>query len=184
MDADGKHFRRTRRVEGEDKMKKRWINKPVILTAAAIALTAAVTVGSAMAYFTTYTTAKGSVEMNMGFTETIPVEEVDEAGKHVTIENIGDYDCFVRVKVFSDVEVDYKAGSGWEENADGYWYYTEVLPAGESTSELLVTYEFPVNTEEDTTEEFNIVVIQECTPVLFDEDGTPYANWDHVITEE
>ena len=38
-------------------MRKKWNKKPVILTAAALALTGAVSVGSALAYFTTYTTA-------------------------------------------------------------------------------------------------------------------------------
>lgn len=58
-----------------------------------------------MAYFTTYSTAGGGVKMNMGFTETVPKEEVDKDGKHITIENTGDYNCFVRVKAFAPVEV-------------------------------------------------------------------------------
>ena len=48
--------------------------KPLIMAAAALALTGTLAVGSAMAYFTTYTTAGGGVTMNMGFTETIPNE--------------------------------------------------------------------------------------------------------------
>ena len=59
--------------------------KPLVLAAAAIALTGSLTVGSAVAYFTTYATAQGGVTMNMGFTETKPHEEVDENGNHVTI---------------------------------------------------------------------------------------------------
>ena len=51
--------------------------KPLVLAAAAIALTGSLTVGSAVAYFTTYATAQGGVTMNMGFTETKPQEEVD-----------------------------------------------------------------------------------------------------------
>ena len=135
-----------------------------------------------MAYFTTYSTAGGGVTMNMGFTETIPNEEVDENGKHITITNTGDYDCFVRVKAFAPVELTYNApDGGWTDGGDGYWYYDEVLPAGETTShELNITYKFPSGDEKP--EEFNIVVIEECTPVLYQEDGTPYADWNHVIT--
>ena len=77
--------------------------KPLVLAAAAIALTGSLTVGSAMAYFTTYATAGGGVKMNMGFTTTVPDEKIDEKGKHVTIINKGDYDCFVRVKAFAPV---------------------------------------------------------------------------------
>lgn len=156
--------------------------KPLIMAAATLALTGTLAVGSAMAYFTTYSTAGGGVTMNMGFTETIPNEEVDENGKHITITNTGNYDCFVRVKAFAPVELTYNApDGGWTDGGDGYWYYDEVLPAGETTShELNITYKFPSGDEKP--EEFNIVVIEECTPVLYQEDGTPYADWNHVIT--
>ena len=40
--------------------------KLLIMAAAALALTGTLAVGSAMAYFTTYTTAGGGVTMNMG----------------------------------------------------------------------------------------------------------------------
>ena len=122
--------------------------------------------------------------MNMGFTETVPDEKVDENGKHVTIKNTGKYDCFVRVKAFAPVELTYNApDGGWSAGKDDYWYYDEVLPAEKTTgSELNITYTFPSG--DDKPEEFNIVVIQECTPVLYDEDGSPYADWNHVITDD
>ena len=160
--------------------------KPLIMAAATLALTATLAVGSAMAYFTTYSTAGGGVKMNMGFTETVPKEEVDKDGKHITIENTGDYNCFVRVKAFAPVEVGltYNAPyGGWTAGDEGYWYYDDVLPAGKTTEqELNITYKFPEGN--DKPEEFNIVVIQECTPVLYKEDGTPYADWNHVITDD
>lgn len=161
--------------------------KPLIMAAATLALTGTLAVGSAMAYFTTYTTAGGGVKMNMGFTETIPIETVKD-GKHVTIKNIGNYDCFVRVKAFAPVAValTYNApDGGWTkgEGDDDYWYYDEVLPAGKETkTELNIKYTFPSG--DDKPEEFNIVVIQECTPVLYKEDGTPKANWNHVIKDD
>lgn len=79
--------------------------KPLIMAAATLALTGTLAVGSAMAYFTTYSTAGGGVKMNMGFTETVPNEKVDEKGKHITIKNTGNYDCFVRVKAFAPKEL-------------------------------------------------------------------------------
>lgn len=158
--------------------------KPLIMAAATLALTGTLAVGSAMAYFTTYSTAGGGVKMNMGFTETVPIEDVDENGKHITIKNTGDYDCFVRVKAFAPVELTYNApDGGWTAGDEGYWYYDDVLPAGKTTEqELNITYKFPEG--DDKAEEFNIIVIQECTPVLYDEDGNPYADWNHVITDD
>ena len=157
--------------------------KPLIMAAATLALTGTLAVGSAMAYFTTYTTAGGGVTMNMGFTETIPNETVDKDGKHVTITNTGDYDCFVRVTAFAPMKLTYTTpNGGWKAKDDGYWYYEGVLPAGETTPELNISYKFPEG--KDKPEEFNIVVIQECTPVLYDKDGNPYADWNHVIKDD
>ena len=100
-------------------MRKKWNKKPVILTAAALALTGAVSVGSALAYFTTYTTASGGVQMDMGFTDTTIDEEIEGGTKVITIRNTGDYDCYVRVQIFADSVIDYDAlmantdGTGW-----------------------------------------------------------------------
>lgn len=165
-------------------MRKKWNKKPVVLAAAALALTAAVYAGDAMAYFTTYSSAEGSVAMDLGFTETVPGDDVDEEGKHVWVENVGDYDCFVRVKIFSVIDVGYEPGDGWTEGSDGYWYYEPVLPAGEKTQEILVTYDFPDASEEGSPDEFDIIVVQESTPVVYDEAGNPIPNWDNVITSE
>jgi hypothetical protein len=168
-------------------MRKKFDKKTIILAAAALMLTASLTVGSAMAYFTTYSTASGSVPLQMGFTETVPEETIDGDGKHITISNVGDYDCFVRVKVFGDLPISYTPSEGWVEGENGYWYYTAILAPKAATSQLLAGYTYPVNTEENTTEEFNIVVVQECAPVIYDDAGSlidPVKNWDKLITAD
>ena len=165
-------------------MRRKWNKKPVVLAAAALVLTASAFADDAMAYFTTYSSATGSVTMDLGFTETVPEEEVDAEGKHVRIANVGDYDCFVRVKIFSVIEVGYEPSEGWTQGSDGYWYYEPVLAAGETTPELLITYELPDASEEGGTDEFDIIVVQECTPVVYDEAGNPIPDWDNVIISE
>lgn len=124
------------------------------------------------------------VKMNMGFTTTVPDEEIDEKGKHVSIKNEGDYDCFVRVKAFAPVALTYLApDGGWQAGDDGYWYYESVLPAGETTKQKLnISYQFPSG--DGKASEFNVVVIQECTPVLFDANGNAYADWNHAVTAD
>ena len=113
---------------------KKQLKKPFLMMAVtALVLVGTLKVGGAMAYFTTYSTASGSVQMNMGFTQTIPHEEVDSRGKHVSVENTGDYDCFVRVRAFapSDITLSYQPeDSGWTDGGDGFWYYDQILPAG------------------------------------------------------
>ena len=107
-------------------MKKKLNKKTLCLTAAALTLTAGLSVGSAMAYFTTYVTAQGGQELSLGFTEVIPDEEVSDWTKHIKIENTGDYECYVRVKVFAGSQYQeglvYSDESGkWTPGDDGYY---------------------------------------------------------------
>ncbi|MDD3218028.1 MAG: hypothetical protein PHC41_03700 [Lachnospiraceae bacterium] len=156
----------------------------ILLTAAALVMILSLSVGSALAYFTTYATAAGDAVLELGFTETIPNEVVERDGKHITIENIGDYACFVRVQVFAENDVIYHPAANWRDGKDGFWYYDLVLPAGEMTSELLAEVEYPVNTEEEIVPDFDVVVVQECSPVFYDTAGNPIADWNQTVINE
>lgn len=158
-------------------MRKYKNKKMICLTAAALVLTAGVSTGRALAYFTTYASASGGGTLSLGFTTTIPDEEFDPENwtKHVMVENTGEYDCYVRARAYAgdSCTLEYPVSEGWSRGDDGYWYYGQILPAGGKTSELLVKIERP----KESTEEFNVIVIQEHTPVCYMEDGTPYADW-------
>lgn len=157
-------------------MKKRQIKKrTVCLAAAAFALLGTAGLGQAMGYFTTYVTAAGGYPVELGY-ETEIEEDVTDMTKHIVISNTGETDCYVRVKVFSgsQFEIDFSSAGGWSLGEYGYWYYQEILPVGEDTSELLAAITVP----EDYKDTFNIVVVQECTPVLYDQAGQPYADWE------
>lgn len=160
-------------------MKKNFNKKSLCLAAAALALTASLSVGSAMAYFTTYTTASGGVTVSLGSTVTEPQETVSDWTKHITIQNTGDYDCYVRVKVFAgdkfkDGLVFSDADGKWSPGEGDYYYYSDIVPAGGSSGELLVKINFD---SEEVKEDFNVIVAQECTGVLYDDNGNPYADW-------
>jgi hypothetical protein len=83
----------------------------------------------------------------------------------------------VRARAFSGSQYPLEySGDGWSLGNDGYYYYGDILSASESTSELLVQISgVPVNADNDTS--FNVIVVYESTPVLYKEDGTPYADW-------
>lgn len=155
--------------------------KTICLAAAAVALTGTLAVGSAYAYFTTYSEAKGNVVFQMGETRTEPHEEVKEGKKIVSIKNTGDYDCYIRVKAYAgnNYNLSYAdGGSGkWYDGGDGYWYYKDILEAGSTSETVLVN--IPKELLEDITDEkdLNVIVIQECTPVQYDDNGEPYADW-------
>lgn len=166
-------------------MKRSW--RTAAAAAAALALVSMAAIGSAKAYFTTYATARGGHEITLA-----PVTEVTERfadwTKHISLRNTGDAECFARVRVFAGTAygLEYKGSEGWRQGTDGYWYYDRILPAGGETGVLDVEIKLPEVTDEfgnrlAYTENFNVVVIQECTAVLYREDGTAYADWDDVL---
>ena len=158
------------------------------LPAAALGMVAAVSLSGASAYFTTYVSAGGSQVVHMG-SQTEIHEDVSNMTKHISITNTSPInDCFVRVKVFysgqMQVEFTDKSESGdlWTySKEDGYWYYGPVLAAG-ATTEILDAKigGLPEGFDKDS---FNVVVIQECTPVAYDEAGNPTADWSTVYTD-
>lgn len=158
-------------------MKK--VNKNIVLSLIALVLISSLGLNKALAYFTTHTSATGGYTMNLGFTDTRIDEEVDHDGKHVVIENVGDYDCFVRVKVFGadSLQLKYQLGNHWQENEDGYFYYNQALASKEKTTELNVKYTLPEVKDENKDKDYNIVVIQEFTPVVYDDSGNLVASW-------
>lgn len=153
------------------------------MTAAALGMTAALTLEGASAYFTTYVSAGGSQVVRLGSSTEIH-EDVSQMTKHISIENASaENDCFVRVKVFygGDLEVVYSdTENNWYEGEAGYWYYRPILPAAQTTTGLDVKINVPEGYDRDS---FNVVVIQECTPVVFDGTGNPTADWSTVYSE-
>ena len=161
-------------------IRKRY-KKNLCLAAAALTLTASLGVGSAMAYFTTYTTASGGASLSLGNTVTVPEEQVSDWTKHVTVRNTGETDCYVRVRVFAgdryQDSLQYSDENGkWTPGEDGYYYYSDIVPVGGSAEELRVHID-----NMDSEESFNVIVVQEGTPVLYDENDEPYADWDRVL---
>ena len=151
--------------------------KSICLTVAALLLVGGLTVGSAMAYFTAFDTAAGAVELDLGFTETIPNEVVENRTKTITITNNGNYDCYVRLKALTGDKYDgclEYSGENWSNDGD-YYYYSEILVPGAVTSEIVID----INDAFDLADsDFNVIIIQECTPVLYDTEGNPKADWD------
>lgn len=163
-------------------MKKNTL-RTICLTAAAFVLTAGITVGSAMAYFTTYATAEGGVKLHLGVVKTEIEEDVVNGKKELVLKNTGDFDCYVRLKALTgdaykdDITYSEPDEAGkWTPGvaSEGYYYYADILEPGESTAQLNVGFVFP---EEEEPADFNVIIIQECTPVLYDNDGNPYADW-------
>ena len=161
-------------------MRNKWNRRTIVLAAAALIMTAGAASGRAMAYFTTYVTAEGGKELQLGFTATEPEEKIVNGAKEITIKNTGENDCYVRVKVFAGSKYTLTLGesdSRWKAGADGYYYWTEILPAGESG--ITGILKINIGCEDAEADSFNVIVVQECTPVPYDEEGGQLS-WDKV----
>lgn len=152
----------------------------LILTASSVPLK------DAMAYFTTYAHAEGGYTIELGSKTNIH-EDFSAWTKHVVITNEEGQPVFVRVRIFCgskyDITISDECGY-WTDNGDGYIYYQkpfkEPLFAGESTEELLIKIEGVPNEGVDG-ESFNVVVVYESAPALYDSNGNAYADWDAIV---
>ena len=166
---------------------------------AALGLLLLASADTSLSYFTTYVSASGGRNVTLGESTYLEEDVKPEGGilrKEVQVLNTGETDCYIRVKVFAGSQVNQTekqpaisvTGGGWGLNGeDGFWYYGEAVPAGGSTQVL--TVEITPPTEEDREslgiESFDVIVIQECTRVRYDEGGNAYADWDAAaVTEE
>ena len=117
--------------------KRKWF-----LLLLALVLVIGATVGSAYAYFTTYSTAKGGYIIHMG-NETEIEEKALGSKKDITIRNKSesDYPVFVRVKVFAGSEITVTpvfSNEYWEkktENGQDVYYFLNTLEPGKTTNE-------------------------------------------------
>lgn len=164
---------------------KRFLNKKTIwLTAAAAVLAGGISLPGAMAYFTANTNAEGSAAIALSSPTTEVVEDpVVDMTKNIKVKNTGEVSCFVRVRLYAGEQIKLSiSGKNWTHGTEGddvnWYYYSTPLAPGkiivdEDILKAKITF---VNQEFD--EDFNVAVVQECTPVLYDDDGNPYADWD------
>lgn len=174
------------------KNKRSYRRRTALLTALALVLLFGSTLKDSLAYFTTYTRARGHWPVTFGDTEID--EKVENRTKEIQIENTGSTDRFVRVRAYfgEDMvglskeveEVEVGSGEGaphWSQEGD-WWYYKPILKPGEKTCKLKMTFgpKSALNTD-DVLDTFHVVIVQESTAVLYrkNADGTyeAYAEW-------
>ena len=168
-------------------MKNKLRNTAVALIAVAVL---AVSVPSALAYFSDYKEAQGKVQIFLT-PEPESYEYIVDGYKKLVIKNNDTAmdSCWVRARAFgTDDHMTYEVDAAyWDFNAeDGWYYYKTPLAPGEETKadtfNVKVSYESPDDPEaiDLFVDEFNIVMVYESTPVLYEgtpDDPKPYADW-------
>lgn len=158
--------------------------KHILLASLAAVLVMISGVGAAHAYFTTNTAVAGMRTIHVG-SDTDIEEEFSQWVKYVTITNSESSQAvYVRAKAFhgSQYRVGYESetdGGGvamWTLGDDGYYYYRDILRAGESTQAALKVVIDASGIPEDGGS-FNVTVVYEASPVQYDGEGNPYQDW-------
>ena len=158
-------------------MKTRWL----CTIAAALIIISCCAVKPAIAFFTDTISKDGKFLVTLGDGQLDEIDEdVTAMVKRISIKNTGDYDVFVRAKAIfpAGIEVEKEESTGWGDLTDGYYYYDEIISPGESTERL----NLKITTSVD--DDFNVIIIQEATKVLYDVDGNPYADWNSAVATQ
>ena len=166
-----------------------------LLTAAAVMLVMSALMGTAWAYFSTYASARGGITLHMGHEEEIK-EQFSGGEKVLNIKSTPDSrPVYIRARGFCpDYPLTYeceKWGNGkGEVKADGWVYYDEILPPGETAAPLKVQInhkEIPSgeNSGIQDADSFNVIIVYETTEVQYDESGNVIppenADWNRKI---
>ena len=158
-------------------MKKRTL----LLAVLAVLLVLSSSIGSAIAYFTTYANARGGYVILGGRTEI--VEDWQYGKKVVQIKNIartaednGKYPIFVRARAFYDtgLAISYSSDpvGAWKENGD-YWYYQKAICAGETSDALNIDVKAAAGQNYKIGDTADVIVVYETVPAVFTADGSP-----------
>ena len=148
---------------------------------AALAGIATSNIDAAWSYFTDSSYATGGIQIKVK-PDTDITEEFDNREKRVTIvNNEVSVPVYVRAKVYANpTYLETISGTNWTgPDADGWYYYQAVLMPGDPTEQLLARIKFPVDPDNpedpianDPEYNFNVIVVYEATPDVYNEDGS------------
>ena len=155
-------------------------NTKYMLAALAATLVLSLSIVPASAYFTDWTEANGGLPIKVE-----PTTEVEETfgarKKNVAITNLGTAPVFIRARAYASEQLDV-SGEDWTQVGDWYVYGGDapiaVAPDGK-TKELTVEITFPEGAKKD--DEYNVIVVYESTPVQYDAEGNPFADWSYTL---
>ena len=160
-------------------MKKANVLKSLVLVSLVAVMVFQAGIGSAWSYFTTYARAEGGYPVSFG-PDTEIEEEISNWQKTVRIRNkSGSVPVYVRVRAFCGAAYDLvftDPDNKWEQGGDGYWYYKDIVNAGQDTAPLQIRIN-GVPADITDASAFNVVVVYEYNLAKYDKNGKPYADW-------
>ena len=150
-------------VKGTKRTKKFWAVVCAVIVASLMCAS------FSFAYFTDYDRASGKTGLSLGW-ETNIKEEMDGNNKSITIENIGETDTIIRVRVFAGDFVtveDRGLEKYWKQEGD-WWYYDRILAPGQETTELYAE----VKAADAGADDFEVTVVHESARTVYENNKT------------
>ena len=155
----------------------------------------------AISYFTTYARAQGGITLNL-VEETTIEERAENNKKELVVKNPDtSVPVYVRARAYTggNYKLEYThPGNNWTDlqpndgsDPSAFCYFIDketgehaILNPGEDTGEPLVV-SISRNIDENTVldDPFNVVVIYEAVPVIYDEKGNPVEEWNQPLIE-
>lgn len=132
-------------------------------------------VNDAYGYFTYKALKQNSINlgynkivMNENYVPPLNIEKGVSFTKEPYVTNIGNVDCYVRIKsVVSDsrvaeyLSIDYNKEDFTYNADDGYWYYNKIVKPGERTESLFTTVSIAEDADDVVLDGFDIYVYAE-----------------------
>ena len=156
------------------------------LLALALVMLIGATIRPAISYFTTYATAKGGTTLFLGDSTEI-TETFKNYTKSLVVTNKPDSEAdrqltmYVRAQGIAGGSFTLThTGEGWTKtpDKDGFFYYTKELAPGADTTPLDVTIKIPTDAETGKEVPFEVTVIYEAVPVMYEADGKTLKAYD------
>ena len=152
------------------------LNTHFLLGFLALVLIAGAAIKPAYAYFTARSAAQGGYTLELSNKTSLTETKVSMWAKHAVVTNNGSTPVFVRVAAFSgDAYVLGSESENWSDKSGDYYYYLSSLQPGESTSEIVITIG-NVPEVADIGSRFQVILVSESVPVVYDAKGLPDAN--------
>lgn len=158
----------------------------LLLALLAVIMVLSVSIGPALAYFSTYTVAEGKKPIKVVPDTTITESVANETQKVLHVTNDGNAPCFVRVKAFApeDISLSLKSGENWTggtyDSASQCWVFTynvvlmTTKPDNETTD---LTIEIDLSGLAAGVDDFNIAVVYESTTAIWHNGAYVADDW-------
>ncbi len=134
-------------------------------------------------YITNY--VRGETDnFKLNFDANIMIDEYFKNNKkYIRVGNSGNYPVYVRVRVFTDsehtIQFQNTTENNWTTCNTNYYCYNLPLAKNTSLSNELIFYPSTSNNSN-----FNAVAVYEYSYARYNENGTPYADWNYSYTLE